>query len=103
MNKFKRLFAYTRPYSKYVALNIVFNIFSVIFGLFTIAMVIPFLRLIFKLEDTTVVAAPAATGMQTAKEYFYSQLGGFINLYGQQYALLMLCVGIVMLLFLKNL
>ena len=103
MNKFKRLFAYTRPYSKYVALNIVFNIFSVIFGLFTIAMVIPFLRLIFKLEDTTVVAAPAATGMQTAKEYFYSQLGGFINLYGQQYALLMLCVGIVILFFLKNL
>jgi subfamily B ATP-binding cassette protein MsbA len=41
--------------------------------------------------------------MQSAKEYFYSQLGGFINLYGQQYALLMLCVGIVILFFLKNL
>jgi subfamily B ATP-binding cassette protein MsbA len=103
MNKFKRLFAYTRPYSKYVGLNIVFNILSVIFGLFTIAMVIPFLRLIFKLEDATPVAAPAASGMQHAKEYFYGQLSGFINLYGQQYALLMLCLGIVILFFLKNL
>jgi subfamily B ATP-binding cassette protein MsbA len=103
MNKFKRLFAYTRPYSKYVGLNIVFNIFSVIFGLFTIAMVIPFLRLIFKLEDTTQAATPAMGGMQHAKEYFYGQLSGFINLYGQQYALLMLCLGIVILFFLKNL
>lgn len=103
MNKFKRLFAYTRPYSKYVGLNIVFNILSVIFGLFTIAMVIPFLRLIFKLEDTTQAATPATGGMQSAKEYFYGQLSGFINLYGQQYALLMLCLGIVILFFLKNL
>ncbi|UPT67551.1 MAG: ABC transporter ATP-binding protein/permease [Sphingobacteriales bacterium JAD_PAG50586_3] len=104
MNKFKRLFAYTRPYSKYVWLNIVFNILSVIFGLFTIAMVIPFLRLIFKLEDTTQTLTPAAAGsMQSAKQYFYGQLSGFINLYGQQYALLMLCFGIVTLFFLKNL
>ncbi len=103
MNKFKRLFAYTRPYSKYVALNIVFNIFSVVFGLFTIAMVIPFLRLIFKLEDTTAKATEAVSGMQGAKEYFYKQLGDFINLYGQQYALLMLCFGIVILFLLKNL
>lgn len=103
MNKFKRLFAYTRPYSKYVGLNIVFNILSVIFGLFTIAMVIPFLRLIFKLEDTTQVAATPSGSMQHAKEYFYGQLSNFINLYGQQYALLMLCFGIVTLFFLKNL
>lgn len=103
MNKFKRLFAYTRPYSKYVGLNIVFNILSVIFGLFTIAMVIPFLRLIFKLEDTTQVATTPSGGMQHAKEYFYGQLSNFINLYGQQYALLMLCFGIVTLFFLKNL
>lgn len=102
MKKLRRLFTYTRPFRGYVLLNITFNILSVIFGLFTIAMVIPFLRLIFRLD--TADTAPVSTGgMQVAKEYFYSRLTGIINLYGQQYALVMLCVGIIVLFFFKNL
>lgn len=83
-------------------LNVLFNILSVIFGLFTIAMVIPFLRLIFKLDAETTTAVPTDTLAQ-AKQYFYNTLTAFINSNGQQYSLLMLCLAIVVLFLLKNL
>lgn len=102
MKNIRRLFSYTKPYTGYMVLNVLFNILSVIFGLFTIAMVVPFLRLIFKLEEsrTSVVETSNLSGI---KEEVYSRLGNMVNAYGQQYALLMLCVAIVALFFLKNL
>lgn len=104
MKNIRRLFNYTKPYTLHVVLNIAFNILSVIFGLFTIAMVIPFLRLIFKLEEAPAIKAPVDAGNLTqAKEYFYGQLTNLITIYGQQYALLVLCFAIIGLFLLKNL
>lgn len=105
MKKLRRLFAYTAPYKGYVGLNILFNILSVVFGLFTIIMVIPFLRLIFRLDADATTAGPAVTtdSLKGIKEYFYSQLSGFINSYGQENAIWLLCGGIVGLFFFKNL
>ncbi len=102
MKNIRRLFNYTKPYTAFVALNVLFNILSVIFGLFTIAMVIPFLRLIFKLEEPAAQAVNTGS-LQQAKEYFYTKLSSLITIYGQQNALLGLCFVILVLFFLKNL
>lgn len=39
------------PYKKYVVLNIVFNILSAILNLFTFALIIPILQILFKIND----------------------------------------------------
>ena len=39
------------PYKKYMVLNIVFNILSAILNLFSFALIIPILNILFKLND----------------------------------------------------
>lgn len=53
--------------------------------------------------DNTEGHSKAVGGIEGAKDYFYKLLSDYINLYGQQNSLLMLCVAIVTLFFLKNL
>ena len=43
------------PYKKYVALNIVFNILSAIFNLFSFILIIPILNILFKTSDEVYV------------------------------------------------
>jgi subfamily B ATP-binding cassette protein MsbA len=47
MKRFFRLLNYLVPYKWYVVQNVVYNIFGAIFALFSFAMVIPFLRVLF--------------------------------------------------------
>lgn len=103
MKKLRRLYSHTKPYWAYVVLNIVFNILSVIFGLFSLVMVIPFLRIIFRLDEIAERKAVVADSVVGYKEYFYRLLTDYTNLYGQQYALIMLCIAITILFLLKNL
>jgi len=42
---------YARPYSHLAVWNIVFNFFSIVFGLFSFAMIMPFLRFLFGIEE----------------------------------------------------
>ena len=42
---------FVRPYKKYMVLNIVFNILSAILNLFSFALIIPILNILFKLND----------------------------------------------------
>lgn len=101
MQKLQRLFIYTRPFSKYLGLNILFNALSVLFGLFSIAMVLPFLRLLFKLDVSQAVTTPSQT--EGLKNEFYNYLTNLINGYGQHNALLVFCVVVVFVFLLKNL
>ena len=48
MQDLRSLLKYCRPYIPNVILNIVFNLFSTIFSIFSFLMLIPFLNLIFK-------------------------------------------------------
>ena len=48
MKTLTRVLSYLRPYSALAAFNILFNILTVVFSLFSVVMVIPFLQLLFK-------------------------------------------------------
>jgi len=51
MKRFFKLLRYLFPYKWYVAQNVAYNILGAFFALFSFAMVIPFLRLLFNSQD----------------------------------------------------
>lgn len=48
----KILRRFVPPYKKYLALNILFNILAAFLTLFSFALIIPILEMLFKINDT---------------------------------------------------
>jgi len=93
---------YVKPYSKYVVLNVFFNIAGVIFSLLSMLLIVPFLNVLF--EKTVPMAAPAALeftsrSIQDNFSYFIFQL---IEKHGSQTTLIIVSVAAVILFFLKT-
>lgn len=107
MKKFFGVLRYVNGYWNYAALNIFFNILSVIFSLFSLAMVFPFLQVLFLTDDTHFDAnapAPAFTLNATGiKDFVNYQLESSIHNYGKLDALIFVCLFVVIAIFLKNL
>ncbi|MEO6904114.1 MAG: ABC transporter ATP-binding protein [Bacteroidia bacterium] len=109
MKKFFGVLRYVKGYWRYGALNIFFNILSVIFSLFSIAMLFPFLQILFaddssKLDEIAKQAAPVLT-------YSANGVIDFINyilahntvVHGKITVLTWICFFIITTIFLKNL
>lgn len=103
-----RILRYARPYRKYAALNVSFNVLSAIFNLFSLLLFIPFLKLLFQDPGhlVTISQKPDWNAMGF-KEYFtrYQEylMSSYIMENGKTGALLFICFSIVILFFLKNL
>ncbi len=79
MTRFLRLLNYVRPYKWYVVQNVVYNILGAFFALFSFAMVIPFLRVIF--ENQPLVLEPMEFHLSTkymmhTLNYYMGQIMG---------------------------
>ncbi|HDO28150.1 MAG TPA: ABC transporter ATP-binding protein [Bacteroidetes bacterium] len=102
MKKFYRVLSYIKPYWGYAGLNILFNIFTVVFSLFSFALLIPFLNLLFGLNDLVTVR-PAFTFSKEAilgnMNYFISNV---IVHHGKIQALVYICLVILAAFFLRN-
>ncbi|MFO7933134.1 MAG: ABC transporter ATP-binding protein [Bacteroidales bacterium] len=102
MRRFLRLLKYLVPYKWFVAQNIVYNILGAFFALFSFAMVIPFLRILF--DNQTLVTEPMEFELSTdylmhTLNYYMSRLmlsGGKMN------ALVMVSITVVAFSLLKN-
>jgi subfamily B ATP-binding cassette protein MsbA len=96
-------YKYITPYWRYVGLNIIFNLLSIFFGLFTITLAIPFLGLLFGTEKP-VTSLPefslSAEYMQAAFNYFIT---GVIQESGREAALIRMSLLVLLMFFLKNL
>lgn len=110
----KKLFIalkYARGYRFYSGLNILFNILSAIFNLFTLLLFIPFLNLLFKNEQIVVPVKPVfsdahgwMSGMKTyVGESVNYQMLKWIEDSGKVGALWNICMIILVLFLLKNL
>ena len=55
---FRVLKRFVPPYKKYMALNIVFHILSAILNLFSFALIIPILNILFKMDDKAYAFRP---------------------------------------------
>jgi subfamily B ATP-binding cassette protein MsbA len=99
---------YVNGYWRYGTLNIVFNILSVIFSLFSLTLIVPFLNMLFQPDSelTKVLQkGPPSFHFSTtaATDYFSYYLTTIINSQGRIQALILLCIATVVLVTLKNL
>lgn len=100
---------YIKGYWRYAILNIVFNIFSALFSLFSIAMLFPFLQVLFsndskKMEDILRMGSPE---LHLSSESIVNNINYIlaknIEEHGQIHALVGICVFIIITIFCKNL
>lgn len=104
MKGYLRLLHYAKPYKTKAFLNVLFNILSIVFGLFSITLLIPFLNILFG-KTTMVLEQPAEFKLtvDSVVENFSYILSNLIKDYGSNYALLFICLILVSSIFLKNL
>ena len=111
MKLYFRILSYIKPYKGYAALNAGFNILFVIFSLFSLTMIAPFLDLLFLKND-----ADYASRMAKGAPDLNFSIGSLIdNFYfsltqmivdpnrGKIYTLVFICILVVVMFFLKNL
>ena len=65
------------PYKKYLALNVFFNILAAVLTLFSFALIIPILEMLFKIKEATYVYMPVDSGslkdVAINNFYYYTQ------------------------------
>lgn len=108
MKRFLHILSYVRGYWKFGFLNVVFNILSVVFSLFSLTMIAPFLNLLF-LKQTDEYKNILAKGMPELKmsvdsltDNFYYYLSEVIMERGKLNALVFICILVLIIIFLKN-
>jgi len=106
-----RIIRLIRPYAGYAFLNAFFNILSVVFNLFSLTMAAPFLDLLFLKSDQD-YADRLAKGIPEIRlsvesliDYFYYFFTSIIvdPDKGKMYALIMICILVIVMFFFKNL
>ena len=92
MKQFFRLIKYAKPYWIYVVLNLISNILYSVFSLFSLAMITPFLLVLF--EKVTIVATKPAFGWngEALKNYFSYQMSNIITTQGKFQALFIIAI-----------
>ena len=103
MHFFLKILKYIKPYSVYVCFNILSNILSVLFSLFSITMVIPFLGILFGTQEKVSQAQALAFNASSIKDNFYYIISKTINSKGETEALMFICILVLAMFFFKNL
>ncbi len=98
------LVKYLRPYKTGVLLCVLFNILTVLFSTVSISMLLPFFNILFD-QQTVVLDAPPPLqlSMSSVLAHLNFAFSELIKTQGKQSALLVVCVVIIVLFFLKNL
>lgn len=103
MKRFSRILFYLRTQKRNILLYVFFNLLSILFSLVSLAMLAPFLQMLFGKEKLMNVAPEwgfNATGFLNYLKYIISQL---ITRHNEVYALGAICTIIVVSVFFKNL
>jgi len=104
MKKFIRIISYIREYKAYMAWYSLFISLSIVFGLFSLGMLMPFMDLIFGKTEliAAVKTATAGNGSSNIKDLVYGFLQESITAHGKVQALGWICLFIVITVLLKN-
>ena len=96
---FKDIIALCAPYKKELISNFLLNVVNSVFSLFTFLSVVPFLYILFKVQQTTGPNASGNKWWQIAEQ----GLKKYVDAHGEINALMLMCGMIVLLALLKNL
>jgi ATP-binding cassette, subfamily B, bacterial MsbA len=110
MKKLFSVLKYTKNYKGYTSLNIIFNVIFAIFSAVNLALIGPFVELIFKTDDPakfTAILLEGAPEFSLTSSFFQKfsnfYLATLIVYKGKTYALILICAIVFVLTFLKNL
>lgn len=103
MKNLLRILSYVRKYSSFAFFNLLFNVLTVVFSLFSVIMIIPFLQLLFDKIPKVVVKPETHLSAAWFIDYMKYVLSEEIMTNGQLVALEKFCVAIGIMFFLKNL
>lgn len=96
---FKILTRFVPPYKKYLILNIFFNLLTAVLTLFSFALIIPILQMLFKINEATYVFMEWGNGslkdVVVNNFYYYVQM--IIENWGQSVALASLAIALVVM------
>lgn len=104
-----KILVYIREYRRSLLLNILFNGLSIVFSVFSLAMIFPFLGLLFGTQAIVTEVPEFELKGSVVIQYFYYYLSniiapdGLITIEGQTRGLLFICVLVSVLFLLKNL
>ena len=100
---FKRILGYVRPYWFSLLLNLVFNLLTIFFSLFSFALLVPLLNLLFQTEVVEVIAKPEfALTSDYLMSYLNYVMSGLIVEHGHHYALVFICVVLLLSFLFRN-
>ena len=103
MKRTTQLLRYIRKYWGFATLNVLFNVLSVVFSLFSLTMIIPFLQLLFDQTKLVREAPEFAMNTDSLLAYFNYLISKIIIEKGEVDALLFISLIVVALFFIKNL
>jgi ATP-binding cassette, subfamily B, bacterial MsbA len=108
MKDFFKILSLLKPHKKAALLNVLFNLLSIVFSFFSLAMLIPMLEVLFNRDGKTeailqksVNTSPFTEGYK-AIDHFYYTLAQLMNDYTLQQVLLIICVVTVVAILFKN-
>ncbi|HPM12988.1 MAG TPA: ABC transporter transmembrane domain-containing protein [Bacteroidales bacterium] len=102
MRDFIKLIPYLRRYKKYIALNVIFNLFGAIFSFGTIATIIPFLSILFNTNEIVADSIPFELTKESLQHNSNYLLSAIIQTYGKPATLLFICGFLICITLLKN-
>jgi len=103
MKSYLRILKYVGRFKKYASFNILFNLFYAFFNLFSILMVIPFLQIIFKLVEPPADQPDFSWNIRNLMNWLNFHFARYVAEHGAFAGLLIVCSGVVVMFFLKNL
>jgi subfamily B ATP-binding cassette protein MsbA len=107
MNRFFKIFSYIKEYKLNMVLYFLFILLSIVFSLFSLSMLSPFMDLIFGNKDlvqpvTSIDPTATANVTNNLKDTLYNYLGNIVKNNGKEYTLGLICIFIVVMILLKN-
>lgn len=101
---FRLLKRFVPPYKKYLILNVIFNILAAFLTLFSFALIIPILEMLFRIKEATYgymeIGSASLKDVAVNNFYYYVQEG--IAYWGESATLAMLAVALVIMTLLKT-
>jgi subfamily B ATP-binding cassette protein MsbA len=102
MKAFFKILTFAYNYKHLALLNVLLNILSVLFGLFSITLVIPILGILFGTQEKVLTIPQEELSIDWLKEFLSYKLTSLIESAGPSEALGWICFAIVIAFFLKN-
>ncbi|MES2003163.1 MAG: ABC transporter ATP-binding protein [Bacteroidota bacterium] len=103
MKRFSRILFYLRSQKRNIVLYVLFNLLSILFSLVSLAMLAPFLQMLFGKEKFLSQRPELAFNAESVLNYLKYFIGKLITEHGEIYALGAICLIIIVSIFFKNL